>query len=176
MWNIETGHRQSALWASSAPALSNVNVSKHSVCAMLPGMVDRSEFVLTAGNDQKIRFWDMASPKNCSMIVPAPKDNLNQADVTYDSRLIDGTEVLQEIVGQQSSSSPGGSSGGGGGGGGIGGGGSGSNRNIEEPPRSGPELPAAGHHDVITDMVMCKTQKQMFLVSSSRDGVIKLWK
>lgn len=47
---------------------------------------------------------------------------------------------------------------------------------VEETPKSGPELPATGHHDLITDLVMCKTQKQSFVASSSRDGVIKLWK
>lgn len=43
-------------------------------------------------------------------------------------------------------------------------------------PRSGPEMPLPCHNDVITDMLMCKTQKYPVLVSSSRDGVIKLWK
>lgn len=47
---------------------------------------------------------------------------------------------------------------------------------VEETPRAGPELPAVGHHDVITDLVLCRTQKQTFVASSSRDGVIKLWK
>jgi phosphoinositide-3-kinase, regulatory subunit 4 len=48
--------------------------------------------------------------------------------------------------------------------------------NIEETPKIGPELPSAGHNDVITDLVLCRTQKQTFVASSSRDGVIKLWK
>ena len=47
---------------------------------------------------------------------------------------------------------------------------------VEEPPRSGPEPPSPGHHDIITDLLMCKTHKQNFVASSSRDGVIKLWK
>lgn len=47
---------------------------------------------------------------------------------------------------------------------------------IDEPIKFGPELPPPGHHDVITDLVLCKTQKQTFVASSSRDGVIKLWK
>lgn len=161
IWNIETGHRKTALWASSAPALSNVNISKYSTYALLPGLVDRSEFMLTAGNDQKIRFWDLANPRNSSLIVSAPKEPIAPSDITYESRLIDGTEVIQEIVSsnnQQSSPSIM------------------ANRNIEDLPRSGPELPSAGHHDVIKDLIMCKTQKQMFFASSSRDGVIKLWK
>lgn len=46
----------------------------------------------------------------------------------------------------------------------------------EEQPRSGPDSPAPGHNDMVTDLLMCKTAKQMFVASSSRDGVIKLWK
>lgn len=43
-------------------------------------------------------------------------------------------------------------------------------------PRSGPEMPLPCHNDVVTDLLMCKTHKYPVLVSSSRDGVIKLWK
>lgn len=45
----------------------------------------------------------------------------------------------------------------------------------EEVPRAGPEAPAAGHRDCISDMVLCKSA-QCFLVTASRDGVIKVWK
>lgn len=133
-------------------------------------MVDGTEFILTAGNDQKIRYWDMSSPKNCSLIVPAPKEKLNPSDITYESRLIDGTEVIRENVNSSAyHTSPGSGSGNSGT--------TGSNRiNGEEPPRSGPELPAPGHHDIITDLIACRTQKQMFFASCSRDGVVKLWK
>jgi hypothetical protein len=47
---------------------------------------------------------------------------------------------------------------------------------VDENVRVGPPLPPPGHNDVITDLVLCKTQKQTFIASSSRDGVIKLWK
>lgn len=47
---------------------------------------------------------------------------------------------------------------------------------FDENIRTGPPLPPVGHNDVITDLVLCKTQKQTFIASSSRDGVIKLWK
>lgn len=46
----------------------------------------------------------------------------------------------------------------------------------EDSPRTGPETPPIGHIDGITDLVLCKNQRQMFIASSSRDGVIKLWK
>lgn len=73
-WNIETSSRQTALWASQAPPLSNVNTTSHSVCALLPGVVDGRGFLITGGTDQRIRFWDLQNPANCSLVVPAPKD------------------------------------------------------------------------------------------------------
>lgn len=39
----------------------------------------------------------------------------------------------------------------------------------------GPEQPASGHRDTITDITVCKSN-QYFLLTSSRDGVIKVWK
>ncbi|XP_055586304.1 phosphoinositide 3-kinase regulatory subunit 4 [Uranotaenia lowii] len=176
VWNIETGHRQQAFWASSSPPLSNSNVSSHSVCALLPGVVDGGGFLLTGGTDQRIRYWDPINVENCSLVVSAPRDYLTTSNICYESRLIDGTRVVSEIHYQNNS--------GGGvgiGGGGIGGANSGvpdrgTRTNPEDVPRSGPEMPAPGHHDVISDMLMCRTAKQTFVVSSSRDGVIKLWK
>lgn len=47
----------------------------------------------------------------------------------------------------------------------------------EQQPRSGPDQPPPGHNDVITDLLMCRSQKQQyFMASSSRDGVVKVWK
>lgn len=87
----------------------------------------------------------------------------NLIALNHRSRPIDGTYVIQEIYNgnQQSSSGPPGAA---------------SRNNIEEVPKPGPELPSVGHNDVITDLVLCRTQKQTFIASSSRDGVIKLWK
>lgn len=74
-WNIETSSRQTCLWASNAPPLSNINMSSHSVCAMLPGVVDGRGFLITGGTDQKIRYWDLQDASNCRLVVPAPRDN-----------------------------------------------------------------------------------------------------
>lgn len=71
----------------------------------------------------------------------------------FSSRLIDGTRVIQELETKLSST-----------------------RKTEDSARSAPDLPHAGHHDGITELLMCKTEKQVFVASSSRDGVIKLWK
>lgn len=84
-WNIETNSRQTALWAGQAPPLSNANVSSqsHSVCALLPGVVDGRGFLITGGTDQRIRFWDLQDPANCSLVVPAPKD-VAPASISYE--------------------------------------------------------------------------------------------
>lgn len=89
-------------------------------------------------------------------------------------RLIDGTKVINELrLDEARGSNPGSSAGSSGGASRLTGGTSSSQ---EDSPRSGPEQPPAGHIDGITDVVLCKNQRQMFIASSSRDGVIKLWK
>lgn len=93
--------------------------------------------------------------------------------------MIDGTAVLYEVPGNSSSAALNAR-----GSGNAGAGASGSSASNagsvgsgeEQQPRSGPEQPAAGHNDVIGDLLVCRTQKQIFVASASRDGVIKLWK
>jgi phosphoinositide-3-kinase, regulatory subunit 4 len=181
-WNIETGSRQTALWASTAPPLSNVNTSSHSVCALLPGVVDGRGFLVTAGTDQRIRYWDLEDSTNCRLVVPAAKDS-SPSSIFYEwvhhqvmsrfffnflnlffrcrSRPIDGTYVIQEMCNNSQSPTHNATN---------------ARGSIDETIKSGLELPPVGHHDVITDLILCKTQKQTFVASSSRDGVIKLWK
>lgn len=81
----------------------------------------------------------------------------------YSSRLIDGTRVIYEVQMQNKSHATA----------------SGLTNNLKSDdysPRSGPEMPLPCHNNVVTDLLMCKTQKYSVLISSSRDGVIKLWK
>lgn len=75
VYNIETGHRQTALWASPSPPLSVANVNNHSVTTLVPGISERTEFLLTAGTDQRIRYWNFGDQTRCRMVVPAPKDS-----------------------------------------------------------------------------------------------------
>lgn len=85
VYNIETGHRQAALWASNSPPLSVTNVNNQSVTALVPGIADRTEFLLTAGTDQRIRYWDFADQTRCRMVVPAPKDSPSMtANTSYE--------------------------------------------------------------------------------------------
>jgi hypothetical protein len=70
--------------------------------------------------------------------------------------MIDGTNVISEVPVKPRASQ-------------------GSNIRGEESPRPGPDQPQAGHHDGISEIAMCQAS-QCFLLSGSRDGVIKVWK
>lgn len=83
VYNIETGHRQAALWASPSPPLS-VATNHQSVTALVPGISDRTDFLLTAGTDQRIRYWDFENQARCRMVVPAPKDSLTAGSPAYE--------------------------------------------------------------------------------------------
>ena len=67
------------------------------------------------------------------------------------SRIIEGTEVIQETYGKSRGAGN------------------------DDIPRRGPDSPPVGHHDIITDISMCQTA-QCFIVTSARDGVVKVWK
>ncbi|XP_056633826.1 phosphoinositide 3-kinase regulatory subunit 4 isoform X2 [Diorhabda sublineata] len=152
MWNIETSFRQEVLWGSTTPPLSKQG-TPHSVCAMLGGCIDRSPFLLTGGSDQRLRFWNLgkSSFEQSYLAIPAASDPVGTA-LSYRQRVIDGTSVIYEEACTMRKLDRG-----------------------EEIPRPGPEPPAAGHRDCISDIAMCKAS-QCFLVTSSRDGVIKVWK
>ncbi|XP_049778491.1 phosphoinositide 3-kinase regulatory subunit 4 [Schistocerca cancellata] len=157
-WNLETQFRQAVLWASSAPPLSHTQVHQNSVCAMYAGCVDRSPFVITGGTDMRVRFWDLESPNESYLAIPAANDSVTPSTVCYKSRLVDGTNVVQEVQKPRSQSA-----------------GVQRQRSNEEAPRPGPDQPQAGHHDWISEVAMCQAS-QCFLLTGSRDGVIKVWK
>ncbi|KAK9511150.1 hypothetical protein O3M35_005765 [Rhynocoris fuscipes] len=154
LWGIESGSRQAVLWGSGAPPLSNAQLNGNSVCGMYSGVVDKSPFLLTGGTDHRIRYWDLDNLANSYLAIPAGGDVPGQINYSYKCRLIDGTNVVQEIqtVCRQKGT------------------------NIEESPRAGPDQPATGHHNAITDITMCQGSSQCFMVSGARDGVIKVWK
>ncbi|XP_063233284.1 phosphoinositide 3-kinase regulatory subunit 4 isoform X2 [Bacillus rossius redtenbacheri] len=162
VWNLETQFRQMVLWASGTPVLSYSQVSGQSVCGMYAGSCDRVPFLLAGGSDMRLRYWDLDAPGNSYLPVPAAGDS-HTALLEYKSRLVDGTNVVEEV---QVKPRPGA-----GGAGRLGA----AARGGDESPRPGPDQPQAGHHDCITEVAMCQAS-QCFLLSGSRDGVIKVWK
>ncbi|KMR04641.1 phosphoinositide 3-kinase regulatory subunit 4 [Lasius niger] len=154
MWNLETDHRQMVLWASSAPPLSRTQTG-HSVCAMYTGCIDCSGFLLAGGTDMRLRFWDFNRPTASYVALPAANDVLTPNSLAYDLRLIDGTNVVQEVLVDDDSNPSSGSDARG--------------RNIEE---SGPETPPSGQHDTISAVAM----SNMCILTGSTDGLIQVWK
>ncbi|XP_050460541.1 phosphoinositide 3-kinase regulatory subunit 4 [Cataglyphis hispanica] len=154
MWNLETDHRQMVLWASSAPPLSRTQAG-HSVCAMYAGCIDCSGFLLAGGTDMRLRFWDFNRPTTSYVALPAANDGLTPNSLAYDLRLIDGTNVVQEVLVDDDSNPSSVSDARG--------------RNIEE---NGPETPPSGQHDTISAVAM----SNMCILTGSTDGLIQVWK
>ncbi|KAM9782637.1 LOW QUALITY PROTEIN: phosphoinositide 3-kinase regulatory subunit 4 [Neosynchiropus ocellatus] len=151
MWDMETGDRKFTLWASSAPPLSELQPSPHSVHGIYCSPADGNPLLLTAGSDMRIRFWDLAYLERSYIVAGGANDSLHCPSVLYSRKIIEGTEVVQEIHSKQKS--------------GV----------VEDSPRRGPESLPVGHHDIITDIATFQTT-QGFIVTSSRDGIVKVWK
>ncbi|KAL0985321.1 hypothetical protein UPYG_G00155450 [Umbra pygmaea] len=151
MWDMETGDRKFTLWASSAPPLSEMQPSPHSVHGLYCSPADGNPLLLTAGSDMRIRFWDLAYPDRSYIVAGGANEPLHCPSVRYSCKIIEGTEVVQEIHSKQKSGA------------------------TEDAPRRGPESLPVGHHDIITDIATFQTT-QGFIVTSSRDGIVKVWK
>ncbi|NWU92996.1 PI3R4 kinase, partial [Upupa epops] len=147
MWDMETGDRRFTLWASSAPPLSELQPSPHSIHGIYCSPASGNPILLTAGSDMKIRFWDLAYPERSYIVAGSS----NSSSVSYYRKIIEGTEVVQEIQNKQKLGS------------------------TDETPRKGPESLPVGHHDIITDIATFQTT-QGFIVTASRDGIVKVWK
>lgn len=152
VWDLETGARRQALWASHTPPLSQTQVSPYAVHALCTSKPDTSPYILTAGSDRRIRLWDLAYPEHSQMVVGAATDNLTNVVLQYKSRLIDGTDVLQEVYCNPRQ-------------GGV----------HEDLPRRGPDHPPVGHHECINDIAFTKLPHN-YVISAGRDGVVKIWK
>ncbi|KAM3822105.1 phosphoinositide 3-kinase regulatory subunit 4 isoform 1-T3 [Vipera latastei] len=147
MWDMETGDRRFTLWASSAPPLSESQPSSHSVHGIYCSPADGNPILLTAGSDMKIRFWDLAYPERSYIVAGSS----SSPSVSYYRKIIEGTEVVQEIQNKHKMGP------------------------TDETPRRGPESLPIGHHDIITDVATFQTT-QGFIVTASRDGIVKVWK
>uniref|UniRef100_T1ISE1 non-specific serine/threonine protein kinase n=1 Tax=Strigamia maritima TaxID=126957 RepID=T1ISE1_STRMM len=149
MWDVETGARQYTLWASPEPPLSQTQASKHSVHALQVWRGETAPIVLTAGSDMRIRFWNLGAPTQSFVAVGAANDAIPPL-ASYQSRLIDGTEVICETYKRPPEQSG----------------------SVEE---KGPDMPPVGHNDCISDLAICQTS-QVFIISAARNGVVKVWK
>ncbi len=151
IWDMETGARQRTLWASPLPPLSTTKTSGHSLNGLHLGGAEGNTFLLAAGSDMRIRYWDLHNPAGSFIMAYGANDHPSHTVVSYRSRLIEGTEVIQETYNKARTAVN------------------------EDIPRRGPDMPAVGHRDIISDIALCQTS-QTFVITCSRDGVVKVWK
>ncbi|XP_059055850.1 phosphoinositide 3-kinase regulatory subunit 4 [Achroia grisella] len=157
-WCLESTQRTHALWAStdSPQPLHYSQPASHYTSAAYYGSRDGSRFLITGGSDQRIRHWDLEHPEDSYILVYAPADHLKHTPngIKYRSRIIDGTTVIQEYCKTSPNSPP---------------------SLIEDNVYRSVESRSFYHTAPITDVTMVEGGKH-YLVSSSADGIINVWK
>lgn len=153
MWDMETQSRHRTLWASTKPPLSLTQVCNDSVCGMYVGQGDRGTFVLSGGTDGRLRYWDLCEPEASYIVSHAANDPYLQCPITYGNRVVDGTEVIVESPVKPRTAAV----------------------SSEDTPKRGPDQPPSGHKDIITDVIVMN-DPQRLVITSARDGTIKMWK
>lgn len=156
IWNLEGSNRDMAIWASPAAPLSVQKTNAHSIWGMHLGTheVNNDCFILTGGTDMRLRYWNLNKAENCCIFTKAGHDRRKALSATYQQKLIEGTNVIQELYTQEQAETP----------------------NRLGTPAHAMETPPVGHHDIVTDIAACRIADHNLVFSSSRDGVVKVWK
>ncbi|XP_072948041.1 phosphoinositide 3-kinase regulatory subunit 4 [Epargyreus clarus] len=151
-WCVESTQRTHALWpATNSPQpLHYAAPASHYISSAYCGTRDGARFLITGGSDQRLRYWDLQHPEDSYVVLQAPGDLLQ--GVKYRSRIIDGTTVIQECC-KPNQNAP----------------------TIEDNVYRLVESRSFYHTAPITDVTVVEANK-CYLVSSSADGVINVWK
>ncbi|XP_067950681.1 phosphoinositide 3-kinase regulatory subunit 4-like [Watersipora subatra] len=157
MWNLETNQREKTLWASSAPLFSTEKYSKHWVNGLHIHHSDAKSFIITGGTDMRLRYWDMSSPADSSILVHAAADP-QYTIAKYSPQVMDGTACTVETYHELGPYEP-------------------TSLKMSRPDidRQRQDKIHPGHRDIITDVAMYHTM-QCFIVSTCASGVVKVWK
>jgi len=147
IFSLESGLRELGLWASSTPPLSNERDPQGYNMKAIQFASDGSA-LFSGGTDRRIRAWSLADPTKSTIIAQAASDQADglRHDVTYRERKLEGVILLQEDRKVR--------------------------RIAQEESDWGLTGPPQGHWDLISSLNVL----DKLLVSSSRDGVIKVWK
>lgn len=152
VWNLENSFRDTTLWASTAPALSLTEKTTDTVNGLQVNVnSEGSVQILTGGTDSRIRFWDTNNVSS-SKIVSGP----GEVDVSYQRRTIEGTYVVQEIIEKSKHHKT-------------------SGGKADDFYYAATGKVSESHRNIITDLAQINLSRNM-LVSSSTDGIIKIWK
>jgi len=130
-------------------------------------------YLITAGDDRKIRYWDLANAVNSYTVCGLLPD---QSKPRYSSHIYDqGTSqplsvsqanvqqanskfaVYQEVSSATATSLD------------V------ESQNLLSPSKAIPSAPSVNHHESILDLKMLELPHRM-LISAGRDGVVKVWK
>jgi phosphoinositide-3-kinase regulatory subunit 4 len=113
-----------------------------------------SSYLLTGGDDRRIRYWDLLSALNSYTVCGNPSE---QTKPRYASHVSDNITVHQEISTIPSLlEDP-------------------SAHHLLNPAKAGPASPSVNHHESILDLKLLELPHRM-LISAGRDGVVKVWK
>jgi len=107
------------------------------------------KYIITAGTDRKIRYWDMESPHNSYIISGL---DANEAQPKYRCTSLEDITVFEEEPTVKSINMA----------------------DMELLPDPALVSPSIHHHDTITQLAVLEVPHQM-LISGSRDGVVKVW-
>ncbi|GAV05374.1 hypothetical protein RvY_15521 [Ramazzottius varieornatus] len=123
---------------------------------------------ITGGTDRRLRYWDTTQAEQSYMIAAATGETVVDRKLQCKCVQVETVDVLYEFqssVRSMSASTSGVSS------------------SFTRDPDSHAnaraplaDLPSTGHADAVNDLVICSTGNQLFLVSASRDGIVKVWK
>lgn len=160
---------------SSPPSLSDVNISSRRQAYLTPhasdpfstrprclssmesinalvgsiGGSNRQSYIITAGSDSTIRFWDFATPSKCFTV-----SGQSQTQIRPSFERIDFSEEQRLMLCHQPRSS-------------------------SHPCNSnaflGLKKPELSHHDAIQDLKVVDNIAHSFLISCSRDCTVKVW-
>lgn len=165
IWNIETATKTHMLCSnpntydsSSSRAGHDINNNNNSVRAILPFLSDECPIVLTAGTDQCVRMWNLSNPERSKRIIASADTESLRHDIRYSEIFKDDITIFQEETSPLKVVQKG----------------TESRLKLEHPPK--------GHHDTITDLALVRTSASKdipsanLIISTSRDGVMKVWK
>ena len=148
------------LWPSSSPPLaatSSQPVNTDFMSSLVSVQSNDTNVLLSAGTDMRIRFWDLQNPTS-SFVVAAGANEPVGGGVNYKVKVVEATEVVQEVKKAPSAAA------------GTGGAGSGSGPAKKEAVEA-----SQGHLNWISGLTVCQATN-WYIVSGSRDGVIKVWR
>ncbi|XP_022659403.1 phosphoinositide 3-kinase regulatory subunit 4-like [Varroa destructor] len=147
LWNLENQQRSKTLWASKCSPFTDREFTK----SVAYGICQADQHIFTGGTDMRIRCWDVSDNekgyRNSYLVTGSAMDG-DRITASYFSIFCDGTQVIQEQL----------------------------RKNVSEKSEylMGSRA-AAGHKDCVSELAILRTTRN-FLVSTSTEGVLKIWK